>query len=80
MSVPTAPAVGPDPDRLGTTRVTHAFFTDGSRHCYEDDWQGRTANIVLKPPWTGMPIFTTSRAGGRVGGSSRCPGSRARSG
>ena len=60
MYVPVASAAGPDLDLLGTTRITNALFTDGARHCFEDDWQGSTANAVLKQTWTGSTIFTNN--------------------
>ena len=64
LYVPVASAAGPDLDRLGTTRITNALFTDGTRHCFEDDWQGSTANAVLKQTWTGSTIFTNSKLAG----------------
>ena len=79
LYAPVASAAGPDLDRLGTTRITHALFTDGTRHCFEDDWQGSTANAVLKQTWTGSTIFTNNELAG-MGESPRGsgPGARAR--
>ena len=64
LYVPVASAAGPDLDQLGTTRITHALFTDGTRHCFEDDWQGSSANVVLKQSWTGTTIFTHNKLAG----------------